>query len=95
MSELSAKERAKIIRNMAGNVVHNFEKIVEAHITQAEQAAKAEERERCCKAMCFKCKDGVPLSPGGEYHPPVNEFNEYSDFPCQAAAIRRGGGDDT
>ncbi|KKL20520.1 hypothetical protein LCGC14_2454640 [marine sediment metagenome] len=59
----------------------------------AEQA-KAEERERCCKAMCEYCREvnanfftGID---GKLFH-----HTRSGDDICRAEAIRRGGGDDT
>ena len=57
---------------------------LEATIDAAVAEAVREERERCCKAVCWKCRDGVELNHG-------RHMIEGESYPCKVAAIRARG----
>jgi len=60
-------------------------------LVQAREEGKAEERERCCAAICPHCADGVPVVQlGGEWWHQRIDYTPAGDRrdPCEAQAIR-------
>ena len=93
MSDLRAEEQAdSIIEYLDGGFSHDGRRgFIIGHLQEAEQAAEARMRERCCKAMCDLCREGDKPAYGevGIHHD-FYHYKEGSIF-CRASAIRRGG----
>lgn len=57
-------------------------------IREAEQAARQDERERCCKAICPQCADGRPLDDKGNHLAKEGGTILLPVGPCTAWSIR-------
>lgn len=70
-----------------------LERLIERHVAAERRQGRREERERCEKAQCRECRDGVPYDPKmlggvhiwgeGDLHHPPGYYRE-----CYARKIR-------
>lgn len=72
-------------------VASRLERAVEAALRRAADEARAEERDKCCKDVCYWCRKGMPGSRAFEGGGLIHNFNG-KFYPCHADAIRRRAG---
>ena len=95
MTKEQKKELSKLMfrfRYSEGHIAYElWEEKAHSYVERLELEAKAEEMERCCKATCIMCKLGEAVF----YNDQDNMWHHHGILsgPCEANAIRRGGGE--